>query len=132
MTVVLDLPPEMESKMHEVAQAEGLDVPTLVRETMAARLREYNPARGLTERELVEQINRGFSEEFWARFRELVAKRRAETMTPEEQQEAIGMTDRTEARAVERLQCLLELSARRGRSVQQLMTEMGIRPVRVD
>ena len=132
MTVVLDLPPEMESKMYEVAQAEGLDVPTLVRETMAARLREYNPARRLTERELVEQINRGFSEEFWARFRELVAKRRAETMTPEEQQEAIGMTDRTEARAVERLQCLLELSARRGRSVQQLMTEMGIRPVRVD
>ena len=37
MTVVLDLPPEMESKMQEVVQAEGLDVPTLVRETMAVR-----------------------------------------------------------------------------------------------
>lgn len=86
----------------------------------------------MTERDLVEEVNRGFSEEFWDRFRQLVAKRRAETMTLEEQQEAIDMTDQAEARAVERLQSLLELSARRGRSVRQLMTEMGIRPVRVD
>lgn len=39
MTIALDLPPEMESKMREVAQVEGLDVPALVRETMAGRLR---------------------------------------------------------------------------------------------
>jgi len=42
------------------------------------------------------------------------------------------MSDRTEARSVERLQCLLELSKRRGKSVQGLMAEMGIRPVSLD
>ncbi len=86
----------------------------------------------MTERELVEEINRGFSEAFWERFRYLVRRRRAETMTPAEQQEAISMSDRTEAWSVERLQYLLELSERRGKSVQELMTEMGIRPASLD
>ncbi len=49
MTVVFDLPPEMESQMREVAQAEGLDVSALVRETMAAHLCQYDPARPLSE-----------------------------------------------------------------------------------
>ena len=42
------------------------------------------------------------------------------------------MPDQTQARAVERLQCLLELSERHGKSVDDLMTEMGIRPVLVE
>ena len=64
MTVVLDLPPEMERKMQEVAQAEGLDVPALVRETMAARLPFPVAPASMTDRQLLEEINRGFSEEF--------------------------------------------------------------------
>lgn len=104
MTVVLDFPPEMETQMHELARAEGLDVSGLVRETMAARLRQYDPARPLSEAELLARINRGFPEAFWERYRQLIAKRRAETMTPEEQQEAIHMSDQLEAWRVERLQ----------------------------
>ena len=69
MTVVLDLPPEMESKMQELAQAEGLDLSTLVRETMAARLRQYDPSRFLTEAELLARIIKGFPEAFWGRRR---------------------------------------------------------------
>ena len=131
MTVVLDLPPEMESKMREVAQAEGLDVATLVRETMAARLREYNPARGLTEADLLTRINRGFPEVFWDRYRQLIARHRAESMTPEEQQEAIGMSDELEAWRVERLQYLIKLAEMRHTSVDALMQKMGLRPIPV-
>ena len=132
MTVVLDLPAEMEARMREAAESEGVDTATFVRETMAARLPFPAAPVSMTERELLEEINQGFSEAFWERFRVLVRRREAGTMTVFEQQEAIGMSDRTEARSVERLQCLIELSKRRGKSVQQLMTEMGIRPVRVD
>ena len=132
MTVVLDLPPEMESKMQEVAQAEGLDVSALVRETMAARLRQYDPSRFLTEAELITRINRGFPEAFWDRYRLLIARRRTETMTLEEQQEAIGMSDRLEAWNVERLQYLIKLAAIRHTSAGALMQEMGLHPTRVD
>jgi len=132
MTVVLDLPPEVEARMREAAESWGVDTATYVRETMAAHLPFPAAPVSMTERELLEEINKGFSEAFWERFRALVRRREAGTMTGEEQQEAFHMTDRTEARSAERLQCLVELSARRGRSVRQLMTEMGIRPVRVD
>lgn len=132
MTVVLDLPPQVESRMREAAEAEGVDTSTYVSGAMAALLPFPAAPASMTERELVEETNRGFSEAFWERFRTLVRRRQAETMTREEQQEAIRMTDQTEARAVERLQCLIELAKRRDTSVRQLMTEMGIRPVRVD
>lgn len=132
MTLVVNLTPEIESKVREAAEAEGMDAVTYVRETITARLPFPVPTASMTEKELVEEINRGFSEAFWERFRVLVRRREAETMTPAEQQEAISMSDRTEARSVERLQCLLELSARRGKSVQKLITEMGIRPVSLD
>lgn len=132
MTVVLDLPPEMESKMQELAQAEGIDVSALVRDTMAARLREYDPARSLTERDLLTRINRGFPEAFWDRYRQLIAKRRAETMTHEEQQEAIRMSDQLEAWRVERLQYLIKLAEIRHTSVDALTEEMGLHPTPVE
>ncbi len=132
MTVVLDLPAEAEARVREAAEAEGMDTSAYVAETMAARLPFPAAPASMTERELTEEINRGFSEAFWERFRALVRRRQAGTMTDAEQQEAIHMSDRTEARSVERLKCLIELSARRGKSVERLMTDMGIRPVRVD
>ena len=118
--------------MQEVAQAEGLDVSALVHETMAARLREYDPARSLTESDLLARINRGFPDAFWDRYRQLIAKRRAETMTPEEQQEAIGMSDRLEAWHVERLRYLIKLAEMRHVSVDALTHEMGLRPIPVE
>lgn len=132
MPLLVDLPPEIEARVHEAAEAEGMDAATYVRETITALLPFPAPTASMTEKELVEEINRGFSEAFWERFRVLVRRREAGTMTSAEQQEAISMSDRTEARAVERLQCLLELSERRGKSVQELMTEMGVRPVSLD
>lgn len=132
MTVVLDLPPDMESKMREVAQAEGLDVAALVRETMATRLRQYNPARSLTETELLAHLNRGFSETFWNRYRLLIAKRQAETMTDTEQQEAISMSDHLETWRVERLQYLIRLAELRQTTVDALMQELGLRPTPIE
>ena len=132
MTVVLDFPPEMETKMQEVAQAEGLDVPELVRETMTARLRQYDPSRPLTESELLARINRGFPETFWNRFRVLVAKRENGSLTLEEQKELISHSDQTENRDAERLTYLIELSARRGMTVQALIGQLGLHPVSLE
>jgi hypothetical protein len=132
MPLLVDLPPEIEARVHEAAEAERIDPAVYVRDTLAASHPFPTAPASMTEKELVEEINRGFSEAFWERFRYLVRRRQAETMTAAEQQEAIRMSDRTEARDAERLQCLVELSTRHGQSVQELMTEMGIRPVSLD
>ncbi len=132
MPLLVDLPPEVESKVREVARAEGMDVSALVRETMEARLRQYDPARSLTEADLLARINKGFSEAFWNRYRQLITKRRAETMTPQEQQEAIGMSDQLEAWRVERLQYLIKLAEIRHTSVDALMQELGLHPTSIE
>jgi hypothetical protein len=133
MTLLVDLLPEIETLVQEVAQAEGLDVSALVRGTLEARVRQYDPARPLTESDLLLRINRLVSPEaFWKRYRELVAKLNAGTLMPDEQADLFAHTKQTENQDAERLQCLLELSKRRGKSVQELIAEMGIRPVSLD
>ena len=53
-------------------------------------------------------------------------------MTPEEQQEAIGMSDRLEAWHVERLRYLIKLAEMRHVLVDALTQEMGLRPTPVE
>ena len=132
MSLLVELSPEVESKVREVAQAEGLDVSALVRETIEARLRQYDPARSLTEAELLARISKGFTETFWSRYRRLIAKRHAETLTRKEQQELIGMSDQLEAWHVERLQYLTRLAEIRHISVDTLTQELGLRPMSVE
>lgn len=132
MTLVLELPPEMEGRVREVAQAEGVDVSALLREATEARLRQYDPARTLTEGALLARISRGFPETFWNRYRRLIARRRAETLTRKEQQELIGMSDQMEAWRVERLQYLIKLAEIRQTSLDALIQELGLRPTPVE
>lgn len=132
MTLVLELPPDMEAHVLQAVKDEGLDTSVYMGREMALHMPFLAAPASMTDKELIEEINQGFPEAFWERFRTLVRRRKAGKMTVAEQEEAIRMTDRTEARAADRLQCLVELSGRTGKSVNRLMTEMGIRPVQVD
>lgn len=118
MTLLVDLPPEIEARVYEAAEAEGLDVSVFMRETLEARVRQYDPSRPLTESDLLLRINRtGFPEAFWNRYRELVAKLSAGTLTLEEHREFSEYTDQTENKDAERLLYLVELSKQRGITV---------------
>ena len=133
MTLLVDLPPEIEARVYEAAEAEGLDVSVFMRETLEARVRQYDPSRPLTESDLLLRINRtGFPEAFWNRYRELVAKLSAGTLTLEEHREFSEYTDQTENKDAERLLYLVELSKQRGITVQELMTQLGLHPVSFD
>lgn len=133
MTLVLELPPLIELQVREVAEAEGLEVSALMSAAAQAYMHQYDPARSLTEAELLARINRsGFPETFWNRFRILAAERQAGTLTPEEQQELLWHTEQTESRDAERLPYLFQLAGRRGMTVQTLMTEIGLYPASFD
>ncbi len=133
MTLILNLPPQVESKVREVAAAKGLEASDLLRDAAEDYLRRHDPVRPLTEAELLMRINRsGFPEMFWDRFRALVAKRTAGTLTPEEQQELLWHTEQTENRDAERLPYLFQLAGLRGVTVQALMTQLGLSPVPFD
>ena len=133
MTLVLELPPLIESQVREAAQAEGREVSALMSDAAQAYVRQHDPARPLTEAELLMRINRsGFPETFWDRFRALVAKRQGGTLTPEELQEFLWHTEQTENRDAERLPYLFQLAERRGVTIQALMTHLGLSPAPFD
>ena len=127
MTLVIDLPSEIESKAREAAHAEGLEVSAFLREAAEARLRLFDPTGPLTEADLLMRLNQsGFPEAFWNRFRALAAKSHTEALTPEEQQELVWHTEQTENRDAQRLPYLFQLAEQRGITVQTLMTQLGL------
>ncbi len=78
------------------------------------------------ESDLLKEINLGVSTDTWAEYHTLIAKRQAETLTDEEQQQLIGISDRLEIANVRRMKALIELSDLRGQSLSTVMQELGI------
>ena len=132
MTLVIELPAEKEAQLQQAAVAEGVDISTFVRDALEERLRQRVAVRPPSEAQLLAQISEGFPDSFWSRYRTLIARRRAETLTPKEQQELIALSERLEARSVERLVSLTELARRRDVSVRTLMDELGLHPMPVE
>jgi len=81
-----------------------------------------------SDSELLATINSGLSPDQWQRYRELKARRRAESLTSDEHAELIATTHRIEEDNVYRIQCLTELARRRQTSMRALMDELGIQP----
>lgn len=79
------------------------------------------------ETELLQEINRGLSQQDWQRYRELVARRRAETLTPAEQTALIVLMDQIEEANARRIEHLIELARLRGTSLEALMDALGIK-----
>jgi hypothetical protein len=64
--------------------------------------------------------------EVQARYDELIDKRRAESLTPEEYEELLRLTDHVETVGVKRIEALAALARLRGTSLKALMGELGI------
>ncbi len=62
----------------------------------------------------------------WEHYHALIAKRRAETLTAEEQATLIEISDQIEQANTRRIQYLLELASLRGTSLEAVMQELGI------
>ncbi len=129
MTLTLDIAADLERQLLRQAHRRGVDAKSfalaLLRESLASTT---SPVGTRSESELLEEINRGFPADVWARYRELVAKRQAETLDAEEHAELIALIDRIEVANAHRIECLAELANRRQVPLRELMAEMGILP----
>lgn len=78
------------------------------------------------ETELLGRINAGLSEPQTRRLEALDARRKEETLTPEEHAELLGLVDVSERLAVGRAEALVELARLRGATVRSLMSDLGL------
>jgi len=120
---------QIELPFNELLKAiEQLSLPDLeyfarqVIKLLARRQTRVLPRR---EAELLLKI-KSVPADLYARCDELVAKRQAETMTPDEHEELIHLTNQFEELNVQRLECLTELAHLRQTSLTTLMKELGI------
>jgi hypothetical protein len=127
LTVTLDIAPELERRLHDEAAKEGVDTATYIEHTLKERLRRTGNRLKRGEAELLQQIDRGLPQEEWQRYHELVAKRRADTITLEEYEELISLSDQIEVANAKRVEYLAELAQIRGVSLKALMRELGIK-----
>lgn len=92
-------------------------------------LRSGNAASrlSLTESELMAKINQPIAADRRRRYHELLDKRRAQQITEAEYEELLRLTDEVEQGDAKRVQCLVELARLRNLSVDELLSQMGIR-----
>ena len=128
MIVTLDLNPELEARLRAQAASRGLTLEQWILEDLGARL--TGPTRlSAEETALLSVISEGFPEAFWARYRDLIARRDAETLTPNEHAELIACSNQIELQNARRVEALIRLAALREVSVESLRDALGLRPV---
>jgi hypothetical protein len=134
VTRQIELTEEQNETLEQLAASQGRPVSDLLRAGVDVILKISVPshpgAPHLTAREseLLLEINRGLSVEAAERYRHLMALRRRGTLSSEEYRELLHLTDEAERLQAERIESLSELAHLRGKPLDALMEELGIRP----
>jgi hypothetical protein len=98
----------------------------LVASVIALQAQRRAPSLPKTEAELLLKINQGIPADLQKRYNELVAKRRATTLSPDEYEELLRLTDEVEKLQARRVKNLAELASLRKVSLSKLMDDLGI------
>ena len=97
---------------------------------MVIRAHRIAPALSPTETDLLKQINEPISPEILARFEEL-RKQQTQTkeeLSPEAEAELYDLINQIETATAERIQNLATLAQLRGKTVEELMRDLEIKP----
>ncbi|MGG6237826.1 hypothetical protein ACQ4N7_04235 [Nodosilinea sp. AN01ver1] len=130
--ITLDLSPELEAQLRAEAAKQGLDPQRYILETLHTRLAANKAVTNhLTsvEADLLRQINLGLSADVWDEYYALIDKRQTKTLTANEHHRLIEISDQIEDLNVERIQALVQLAALRQQSLDDVMDDLGIKPV---
>jgi hypothetical protein len=95
------------------------DVITLQAQRKAPHLSE-------SETDLLLKINQGIPADIRERYDELIAKRRQESLDPEEHVELLHLTEEVEKLETQRVEYLAELARLRKTTLTALLTDLGI------
>ena len=126
--VTLTLPDDLAKRVHEEANStqRGLEEVLLEWLNHTSRQLSLEVPDEMTEAKLLQQINLGFSVDWWKRYRSLIADRQAEIINPTDWAELIEMSEALEVANVKRVEVLGELAQLRGCAIEQVMEALGI------
>jgi hypothetical protein len=120
-TVQLTADLSTEALLHAIDQLDAEELDRFVTRVVALRDRRLGRCPDNGEEELLGQIRRGLPPELQQRYEQLIEKRDARALNPEEHAELLRLTDRAEQADVERVSALLELARRRRVALDDLL-----------
>jgi hypothetical protein len=128
MGLMVELPPELEDQLHKSAAREGKPLEQYAVDALKRHLSlTYPPSlEKATEAELLEAICCGFPSSFWERYNGLKELQAEGTISERERAEIIRMSNQVEEEDARRLRYLVALAARRGRTLREVMTDLGL------
>jgi hypothetical protein len=121
----LNLTPELTHRLQTEAAKQGVEPDRFILHTLQERLQ---PESDTDEATLLQAINIGLPTATWEQYHRLIAKRQAETLTPEEHSQLISISTQIETLNVQRIQALIQLADRRNQPLPELMQSLGINP----
>jgi hypothetical protein len=134
VTITIDLAPELEQQIRVAAAQRGLAPAVYIAETLRQQMHQTTntavdaPRVSPRETELLLIIQASLSSIAWERYHTLIAQRQAETLTVDEHQELIALTDAIETANVARLQAVAKLAQLRHTPLTALLLELGLTP----
>lgn len=117
-----------EQLLRAVEGLPGEELDAFVEQVLALRARRVATHLSSDEATLLLTINRPIPADIQQRYDELIGKRRAETLTTEEQAQLLQLTDHIELLNAERVFALADLARLRQTTLTALMKSLDIQP----
>lgn len=125
--VLSDTQIDLDKILDSVGQLDLAEMERFAFKVSSLVARRKAPSLPKREAELLQQINLGIPLPVRSRYEALNQKLLEKTLTTEEHKEFSNIVDQIERFDVERLKHLIELAQLRGVSIDQLMSQLGIR-----
>jgi hypothetical protein len=113
--------------LRAIEQLSQPELGKLVSQVIGLQAQRKAPSLPQVEAELLLKINQGVPPDVQKRYDELITKRQAEILTPDEYNELLRLTDQIENLEARRMEYLAELARLRKTSLTALMETLGIR-----
>ncbi len=115
-----------EELLKAVEQLSAQELEQFFDKIVKMRAQQSAPRLSLQESELIARINQPMALDIRQQYDDLIAKRRASSLTKKEHEELLRLTNEVEKSDAERVHCLVELARIRNLSIDDLMNQLGI------
>ncbi len=128
-TIQIEINLSSEQLFDAARQMPRPELERFVTRLVVSKAREETPNLSEAESKLLLKINQDIAPAKRKRMNELIEKRDSRLISSAELEELIQLNDHAEAFGVERLKCLIELAALRNVTLDEVMSQLGIKPV---
>jgi len=116
----------LDELLNAANQLSEADLDLLVNRILWLRARRKAPTLPVEEASLLVEINQGIPPDLHQHYQNLIVKRDAETLTSEEYEELLQLSDRIELITAQRAEALVKLATLRQIPILQLLDDLGI------